>query len=135
VIDSGNGQRAVFQGTQSTEILVRTSGRYYYLDSIYTFSTFGNTYPPFEFRFGSAYNVVEEHKYSNDIYYYYFGMGLESILNYVGDSAVVKLIVPGYSEVKSGSATFSAASTFQSGAGDYKFIPIFYDRVRYSFYK
>ena len=134
VIDSGNGNRAIYAGTNSTDVLVRASGEYFFSDESYTFNTFSNTFPPFEFKYGSAYNVVEDHKYAGDIYYYYFGMGLESILNFVGDSAVVKLLVPGYSEIRNGNTSFSAGSTLQSSGGN-SFIPIFYDRVRYTFYQ
>jgi len=134
VVDSGNGNRAIYEGTNSTDILVRTSGEYYYSDESFTFNTFLNSYPPFVFKYGSAYSVVEEHKYSGDLYYSLFGMGLESILSYVGDSAVVKLLVPGYSEIRNGSSSVSAGSTFQS-SGSNSFIPIYYDRVRYTFYE
>jgi len=134
VIDSGNGNRAIYGGSNSTEVLVRASGEFYESDSTHTFNTFLNFYAPFEFKYGSAYNVVEEHKYSSDMYYLVFGVGIESILAYVGDSAVVKMLVPGYSEIRSGSNSISAGSTLQSSRGSY-FIPIFYDRVRYTFYK
>lgn len=134
VVDSGNGNRAVFDGNNSTDILVRASGYYYYKDTAYSFNTFLNSYPPLEFKYGSAYSVVEEHKYYEDLYYLYFGMGLESILSFVGDSAVVKLLVPGHAEIRNGSNSFPAGSSFQSSSGSY-FVPIFYDRVRYIFYK
>jgi len=126
VVDSGNGNRAV---PNNTEILLRVSGAFHYSDTVENFSTFPNTYPPMEFRYGLARNVVEEHSYSYDIYYMYFGVGLESIMSYVGDSAIVKLIVPGYSDISS----YPAGSTYQSSAGN-MFIPIYFDRVRYTFY-
>ena len=139
VIDSGNGHRAVFDGYNSTDILVRTSGSYYckssikpYNDTIYNFNTFMNSSPPFEFKYGFASSVVNEHSNSYDEYYYFFSMGLESILAYVGDSAVVKLLVPGTAEIGSSSP---ASSTFQSSGVNYTFVPMFYDRVRYTFYK
>lgn len=127
VVDSGNGERAVYG---ETDLLLRVSGEYYYGDSSYAFTTFSNTASPFEFKYGYAYNVVSDHSYSYDAYYYFFGMGMESILSYVGDSATVKLIVPGYSEISS----YPAGSTMQSADGN-SFVPIYYDRVRYVFYK
>ena len=126
VVDSGNGNRAV---VNKTDILVRASGYYIYSDSTYSFNTFINTTPPMEFRYGLASNIVDQHSYSYDIYYYYFGMGLETIMSYVGDSAIVKLIVPGYAEI----SNYPASSTFQNSAGNL-FIPIYFDRVRYTFY-
>jgi len=127
VVDSGNGNRPVYG---STDLLVRVSGEYYYyIDSIIPFSTFPNAIYPFEFRYGNAYNVVQEHSYYSDYYTFYFSLGLESVLSYVGDSSVVKLIVPGFSEVNgaSGSSTFQNSET-------YRYFPIYYDRVRYIFY-
>ena len=134
VVDSGNGNRAEYRNGSKggTEVLVRVSGYYYYSGTIDTFTTFTNTYPPMNFEYGFAKNVVDDHSYSYDyynIYYLYFGTGIESILSYVGDSAIVKLIVPGYSEINSS----PAGSSMQSGDGN-AFIPIFFDRIRYTFY-
>lgn len=128
VVDSGNGERAVYG---ETDLLLRVSGEYYYGDTARAFSTFTNAESPFEFKYGYAYNVVSTYQYSySSSYYYFFSMGLESILSYVGDSATVKLIVPGYSEISS----YPAGSTMQSADGN-TFVPIYYDRVRYVFYK
>ena len=126
VVDSGNGNRAIPNGT---DILIRLSGAFYESDTTENFSTFTNSSPPMEFRYGFARNVVEDHSYSYDIYFMYFGVGLESIMSFVGDSAIVKLIVPGYSEIDS----YPAGSAYQSSAGN-RFIPIYFDRVRYTFY-
>ncbi|MDR0573155.1 MAG: DUF4827 domain-containing protein [Tannerella sp.] len=126
VADSGNGHRAVY-GT--TDILIRASGEYYFGDSTYSFTTFPNTFNPFEFRYGSAYTVVSNHASSYDAYYYFFSMGLESVLSYVGDSAIVKLLVPGYSEI----SNFPAGSSMQNGDGN-AFVPVYYDKVKYLFY-
>ena len=129
IVDSGNGNRAVYN---ETIVLIRTKGFYYDFakDTVYTFNTFINRDPPFEFKFGSAYGVVYDHSYNYySPYYAFFSMGLESILSYVGDSSIVKLIVPGYAEINS----TPASSTFQTSSNN-AFIPIFYDRVRYTFY-
>jgi hypothetical protein len=131
VVDSGNGNRPAVRTTDKggTGILIRLSGEYYYGDTTYTFNTFSNTSTPFEFEYGTAYTVVNNHASSYDAYYYFFSMGLESILSYVGDSAIVKLLVPGYSEI----SNYPAGSTMQNGDGS-GFIPVYYDKVRYSFY-
>jgi hypothetical protein len=127
VVDSGTGKRAVYG---STDLLVRVSGECYIsTDSLEPFSTFPNDAYPFEFRFGNAYNIVQEHSYTGTLYTLYFSLGLESVLSYVGDSAVVKLIIPGYSEVNGA----SGSSTYQNSFS-YRYMPIYYDRVRYIFY-
>jgi hypothetical protein len=135
VVDSGNGNRAVYDGTNSTDVLVRVSGKCYYPNTTddYEFNTFANNFAPIEFKYGYAYNVVQEHSQYSSIYSNFFGMGIESILAFVGDSAVVKLLVPGHAEIRSGNSSYSAGSTLQSTPSSY-FIPIFYDRVRYTFY-
>ena len=127
VVDSGNGDRAV---PYQTDILIRVSGEAYLKDGVDTFSTFINVYEPFEFRYGNAYGVGQEKSQYNNLYYSYFGMGMESILSYVGDSAIVKMIVPGHSEISGA----PGGSSMQNGNGT-AFIPIYYDRVRYIFYK
>jgi len=133
VVDSGNGNRAV---AYQTDVLIRASGEYTTRisgtkqDTLVVFSTFSNIYEPFEFRYGNAYGVAQEKSQYDPLYYDYFGMGMESILSYVGDSAIVKLIVPGHSEVNGA----PGGSTMQNGSGS-AYIPIYYDRVRYTFYK
>jgi hypothetical protein len=127
VVDSGCGDRAV---ANLTYVLVRASGYVYDADTPYYFSTFANNSYPFEFKYGQAYSVANQHYASYDAYYYYFGMGIESILNYVGDSAVVKLIVPGYSEI----SDYRAGSTYQSSNSN-QYYTIFFDKVRYIYYK
>ena len=131
VIDSGNGNRAIYN---ETFVLVRTSGACYEPDSITHFNTFVNSSPPFEFRYGRASSVVNEHAGSYNTYYYYFSAGLESVLNYVGENAVVKLIVPGYAEINTGGNYYSVGSTFQTSGISNTFVPIYYDRVRYLYY-
>jgi hypothetical protein len=129
VVDSGNGNRAKVGADGTTEVLVRVKAEYTYSDSLYQYDTFQNGYNPFYFKYGSAISVVSDYSSSYNLYYYLFGMGLESILSHVGDSAVVKLIVPGYSEISS----YPAGSTWQS-ADRYGYVPIYYDKVRYTFY-
>ena len=133
VVDSGNGERAV---AYQTDVLIRVSGEYYTkisgtkTDTLISFSTFPNVFEPFEFRYGNAYGVAQEKSQYSDLYYSFFGIGMESILSYVGDSAIVKMIVPGHSEISGA----PGGSTMQNGNGS-AFIPIYFDRVRYTFYK
>jgi hypothetical protein len=128
VIDSGNGNRATYN---ATTILIRANVEYYdsRYDSVVKESFFANDRSPFEFKYGYAYSVMTAHKSNGDAYTYYFSAGLESVLSYVGDSAEVKLIVPGYAEINN----YEAGSTFQT-ADRYRYIPFYYDRVRYIFY-
>ena len=132
VVDSGTGKRAEYG---ITDLLVRVSGEYYAKtsdgkrDTALAFSTFSNSAYPFEFRYGNAYGVVQANAYTDNFYYAFISMGLESILSYVGDSAVVKLIIPGYSEV-SGAPGSSSMQSSNSNS----YVPIYYDRVRYIFY-
>jgi hypothetical protein len=110
VVDSGNGNRAEY----GTSILLRASGR-----TLLDTATFNGFDPmstiiawPLEFKYG-RYN-------SNDVASYFFSEGLMSVLEYVGDSSVVKLIVP-----------FKIGSSDQQTNG----YPIYYDKVRYIFEK
>ena len=123
IVDSGNGNRA----NSYTDVLVRVSGEYYSQDTVYTFNLFKNDYDPFVFKYGQAYNVKSQSP--NYFYYSFFGTGLESILSYVGDSSMVKLIVPAYSEINE-----SPAGSNMQNESMREFVPIYYDRVRYIFY-
>lgn len=133
VVDSGNGNRAQIN---ATTVLIRVELEYYdtSADSTVRLSSFTNTASPFEFKYGQAYYIVAAQTAANlsygDPYAYYFSVGLESILSYVGDGAEVKLIVPGYSEV---SSNVGGGSHFQT-ASLYQYVPIYYERVKYTFY-
>jgi hypothetical protein len=129
VVDSGTGRRARADASGTTEVLVRLKAEYTYKDSVYRFDMFQNGYDPFYFKYGSAMSVVMNNQNSRNQYYRLFGTGLESVLSYVGDSAVVKLIVPGHAEINN----YPAGSSWQN-ADQYTYIPIYYDRVRYTFY-
>lgn len=132
VVDSGNGNRAVYDGYNSTDVLVRVSGTYYTSDETYDFNTFTNASAPFSFKFGFASSVIQDYSYNYySEYYMYFSRGLESILELVGDSAIVKLLIPGHASV----GNYEAGSSFQTSGMSYTFIPIYYDKVRYTFYK
>ena len=125
VVDSGNGNRAV---GYRTDVLVRMSGEYTDDYGLQEFNTFGSGWYPVEFKYGLASLAIQTNRY-DPVYSTIFGTGVESILAYVGDSSVVKLIVPGYSEVNGG----AGGSNMQNGNG-YSYTPIYYDRVRYIFY-
>jgi hypothetical protein len=126
VVDSGNGNRAK---VSATTVLIRTELEYYSGDSIVKASFFSNTSVPFEFKYGYALNTVSAHASYGDQYTLFFGIGLESILSYVGEGAEVKLIVPGYSEINNN----EGGSTYQTSSRQ-RYVPIYYGRVKYAFY-
>jgi hypothetical protein len=112
VVDSGNGNRPEY----GTSILLRASGRVLLHDTV-SFNGFDpmNTIItwPMEFKYGILYS-------SNDVSGFFFSEGLMSGLSYVGDSSIVKLIIP-----------FKIGSSYQQSEGN----PIYYDKVRYIFEK
>lgn len=130
VIDSGNGNRAV---AGETKILMRCSVErmFYAKNDTAKYNLFDNYYSPIEFVYGTAriemskytskYNTTNGPYYNSPIECYYLSTGVESILEYVGENAEVKLIVP-----------FEEGSIYQS-TGNYG-APIYYDRVRFQFY-
>ncbi|MDR2774819.1 MAG: DUF4827 domain-containing protein [Tannerella sp.] len=126
VVDSGNGNRAK---VNSTTVLVRVELEWIYMDSTIHESFFSNEYSPFEFRYGYAYDVVTAHTGLYDPYTYFFSVGLESILSYVGEGAEVKLIIPGYSEINN----VGGGSVYQTSNRS-QYVPIYYERVKYTFY-
>ncbi|MDR2920537.1 MAG: DUF4827 domain-containing protein [Tannerella sp.] len=124
IVDSGNGNRAI-QG--KTKILMRCSGEYIFDTDTGAFSLFTNSNSPIEFTYGYASDVISQSSTLYSYYntttpeFYYLSKGIESILEYVGENAVVKLIVP-----------FEEGSGYQTN-GNYG-APLYYDKVRYQFY-
>lgn len=106
IIDSGNGNRPTLG---KTNILCRFKGQSLMGDTI-TFDYFSGMQQPLEFKYG-VYTGSD---------YYFLSQGLGGVLDYVGDSAIVRLIVP-----------FRVGSSYQSSSG----IPLYYERVRYIFEK
>jgi hypothetical protein len=110
VVDSGNGKRAEY----GTSIILRASGKTL-LDTI-SFNGFDPTDLSFAWPMLFKYGLYN----SNDASGIFFSEGLLGALEYVGDSSVVKLIVP-----------FKIGSTNQRSTGE----PIYYDKVKYIFEK
>ncbi|MDR1523662.1 MAG: DUF4827 domain-containing protein [Tannerella sp.] len=129
VTDSGNGNRAQYN---ATTVLVRMDVEFYDIetDSIQKVSYFSNNSYPFEFKYGHAYSVRSAHNTSSpDAYTYFFSLAMEAVLSYVGENSEVKLLVPGYSEI----SNYEGGSVYQTSSR-YRYIPIYYDRVRYTYY-
>ena len=133
VVDSGNGNRAVVSTSSVTQVLVRVSGEYYREDSVYTFDLFKNGYEPFLFNYGYAYSTAKSHESYDNLYNWFFSSALEDALTYVGDSSIVKMIVPGYTELGTGNSVYSGSSNMQT-VNNREYVPIYYDRIRYVFY-
>lgn len=127
IVDSGNGNRAELG---KTKILMRCSGEHIFESDTGAFTLFTNGNDPIEFTYGYASDVISQSSTLYSYYstttpeFYYLSKGLESILEYVGENAIVKLIVP-----------FEEGSGYQSTRGTYGYgSPIYYDKVRYQFY-
>jgi hypothetical protein len=119
VIDSGNGNRPKLY---STTILMRCSGRYIF-EAEDSFSIFRNDTYPIEFIYGYASIVISQAASSSlaSAEWYLLSPGVQSVLEYVGENAEVKLIVP-----------FEQGSSYQT-ANDLG-APLYYDRVKFTFY-
>lgn len=113
VVDSGNGNRAVYN---STTILCRFTFDYITgLTGTYeTVDGFDNTFYPLIFTYGGS------TAYGDQNFITLYGQGLVEPLSFVGDSSIVKLIVP-----------FKVGGEQQQYNGD----PIYYKKVRYVFEK
>jgi len=133
VIDSGNGNRAI---SGETTILMRCSVERMFNNDTAKYNLFDNYYQPIEFIYGQATLVINAYQ---DLYYgpsyntplecYYLSPGVESILQYVGENAEVKLIVPFDGNLGSNVYT---GSTYQISS-NYG-APLYYERVRFQFY-
>lgn len=118
VVDSGNGNRAV---VGKTEILIRFRvADFAGQEEPVVSDLFANDSYPLEFLYGNAAYVVSMYAsaYSGP-YYGFFSAGIENILQYVGEGAVVKAIIP-----------FEEGSTYQSSSG----IPLYFEKLTYTYY-
>lgn len=124
IVDSGNGNRAELG---KTKILMRCSGEHIFNADTGAFNLFVNHIDPIEFTYGYASDVISQSSTLYSYYgtetpeFFYLSKGVESILQYVGENAIVKLIVP-----------FEEGSGYQSNS-NYG-APLYYDRLRYQFY-
>ena len=117
VIDSGNGEKAVLG---QTKVLTRFDA-YLILDTAKRANNliYGQSYYGYPTEFIYGYNVYsgKNYDYAPD---YFVGEGLATALEYVGDGATVRLIVP----------FKRMSSTFQSS-----YDPVFFNKVKYTFEK
>ncbi|MDR2231921.1 MAG: DUF4827 domain-containing protein [Tannerella sp.] len=127
VIDSGNGNRAV---SGKTIVLMRCS--YVGISKVDSskYSIFPNGYQPIEFIYGN----VNEAKYQasqsgqGSDAYLFLSPGIESALNYVGENAIVRMIIP-FNNGQESNYPLGIGSAFQ----DNNMIPMYFDRIRFAF--
>jgi hypothetical protein len=114
VVDSGNGNRAV---SGQTSVLCRSMvrGLIYNSADLDTaqVNNFDNGTNAIKFVYGSS-TASTSDTYTQ----YFFSTALFSPLEYVGDSAVVKLLIP-----------FDQASSYYQSIGD----PLYFSKVQYKF--
>lgn len=114
VIDSGNGERA----TSNSTIVVCRFKAWLFKSDTTDYNGFLSSQFPVTFKYGVNQPITDDRSYT--ALDYFVCDGLASGLDYVGDSSVVKLIVP-----------FKVASSSFQNSGD----PIYFERVRYIFDK
>ncbi|MDH6534893.1 DUF4827 family protein [Parabacteroides sp. 52] len=118
VVDSGNGTRAELG---KTRVYSRFSVRYFMSDT-FTISNIGENSGgtgPLVFQYGIGVEPQPSpSSFQSELERYFFSEGFQSALEYVGDQAIVKLIVP-----------FKVGSQDLMSAGE----PLFYEKVQYKF--
>ncbi|MEG1543274.1 MAG: DUF4827 domain-containing protein [Tannerellaceae bacterium] len=120
VIDSGNGKRATLYKTQ---VMTRFTANYFAESDSVVFSNYGpnsNGTNPVEFKYG-LYQATTDGNYTSQLQMIMESMvseGLECPLQYVGDRAKVRLIVP-----------FKKGSIDDQKGGR----PVFYKIIEYKF--
>ena len=126
VIDSGNGNRA---DSSKTFVLMRCS----YIDIVssdpYTLSIFSNEYEPVEFTYGRMNEA--KHRASQDIYsngFFFLSPGVESALKYVGENAIVRMIIP-FDNGQESKYPYGIGSAYQDNFR----IPMYLDKVKFVF--
>ena len=126
VIDSGNGKRA---DSLKTVVLMRCSYIGIAKSDTFTYSIFPNAISPLEFLYGfitEAKIRAKQNSGSNE--YYFISPGVESALKYVGNNAIVRMIIP-FNNGQESKYPYQIGSAYQD---EYK-IPMYLDRIRFVF--
>ena len=128
VIDSGNGNRAI---SGKTPILMRCSAKGLVPPDTFSITIFPNHNEPLEFIYG---NITEAKiRAASDQYgygYMFLSPGVESALEYVGENAIVRMIIP-FDNGQSNKYPYGIGSAYQDDR--YSRVPIYYDRIRFLF--
>ena len=126
VVDSGNGNRPV---SGKTAVLMRCSTIGLVPPDTFAMSIFENGFEPLEFIYGNMHEA--KIKAYNDSYGYAYLLlspGVESALEYVGENAIVRMIIP-FDNGQSAKYPYGIGSAYQ----DTYRIPMYYDRIRFVF--
>jgi len=126
VIDSGNGNRAT---SNKTIVLIRCSKIGIMPNDTFSVSIFDNRFQPLEFVFGRM-NEAKAKAGSDytSFSYLFLSPGIESALNYVGENAIVRMIIP-FDNGQSSKYPLGIGSAAQDDSRT----PMYYDRIRYVF--
>ena len=126
VIDSGNGNRA---DSTKTIVLMRCSYVGITAKDTFTYSIFPNSHEPLEFIYG---NIIEaKYKASQNTYsngYLFLSAGVESALEYVGENAIVRMIIP-FDNGQESKYPYGIGSAYQDNFR----IPMYLDKVKFVF--
>ena len=140
VIDSGNGNRAV---RNQTEILMRCRA----IDLLRGDALVLDAESPIKFTFGKAYatsmglvwtaeGLIIDHipLEPNDPMFLFLSDGVESALNYVGENAKVKMIVPAMfiNSLTSWSCSYRIVGSWYQRGGD-DWFPLYYNELMFEF--
>ena len=126
VIDSGNGNRA---DSSKTVVLMRCSSIGITPNDTSAISIFPNSYEPLEFIYGNM-NEAKYRASQNTLGsgYFFLSPGIESALKYVGENAIVRMIIP-FNNGQDSKYPYGIGSAHQDKAK----IPMYLDRVRFVF--
>ena len=126
VIDSGNGKRAEYL---QTVVLMRCSYLGITKSDTFSYSIFPNGFSPVEFLYGFVNEAKTRAKQNTDgSEYVFISPGVASALEYVGNNAIVRMIIP----FNNGQDSKYPAG-IGSGYQDYFKVPMYLDRVRFVF--
>ena len=126
VIDPGNGNMA---DSSKTVVLMRCSYIGIAPQDTFSYSIFSNAHEPLEFVYGKIFEAkarTYQSTYSNG--YIFFSAGVESALEFVGENAIVRMIIP-FDNGQNTKYPYGIGSSYQDEIG----IPMYLDRVRFVF--
>ena len=128
VIDSGNGNRA---DSSKTIVLMRCSYIGIAKNNTDSISIFPNGNEPLEFIYGNIYEAKIRTSSDYSSYGYLFlSSGVESALKYVGENAIVRMIIP-FDNGQESKYIYGIGSAYQ----DTEKIPMYLNKVRFVFEK
>jgi len=125
VIDSGNGNRAI-EG--KTAVLMRCITIGLVPPDTFPVNLFENGMLPLEFIYGKMQEAKIKAYDTYGYEYLLLSPGVESALEYVGENAIVRMIIP-FDNGQSSKYPIGIGSAYQ----DTYRIPIYYDRIRFVF--